>query len=208
MSRCNLCAIAVALVLSAIPASGDVILEAGSVVAVRGSTGNTIEVDVRNTGPGSINIGGFNFEITADSDIDFTGAAFSTSAPYIFNGDSFDQATSTPLNSTTGSSLSAGDISNNGNGVILGAGQTAGLGLVTFNVSATAALGPAPVMFSADPFMTNLSDQMGNSILINNLVSGMIDVLPENGVPEPSAGAMLLAALTGLGAWRLIKARL
>ena len=82
MSRWNLCATAVALALSAMPASGEVIVEIGSGIAVRGSTGNTIEVDVRNTGPGSVTIGGFNFEVAADSDFDSTGAGYGTAPIY------------------------------------------------------------------------------------------------------------------------------
>jgi hypothetical protein len=185
------------------PASGvGVTLEINSVFVSPGSAG-TLEVDIQNTGGASIVIGGFNFEIGADSDIDFTAADFSTSAPYIFAGDSFDQAISVLLNtSLPGSSLSAGDISNSGDGDTLGAGQTAGLALLTFNVSPTAALGPVTVSFFTDPSDTNLSDQNGNDIPIDSFVSGTIDV-----VPEPSGAAMLLAALMGLGAWRLVRAK-
>ena len=97
---------AVALAMSALPASADVILGIGSVYAAPGSSGNTIEVDVQNTGGSSIVVGGFNFQIYANSAIDFTGAGFSTSAAYVFAGDSFDQAYSVPLNTSSGSSLS------------------------------------------------------------------------------------------------------
>jgi hypothetical protein len=202
MSRWNLCAMAVALAMSGMPASGGVVFEIGSVFAGRGSSGNTIEVDVYNTGLSSLVIGGFNFEINADPDIDFTGAGFSTSAPYLFTGDSFDQLATPlqPLNTSTGSSLSAGDISNSGNGDTLGAGETMGLALVTFDVSRTAALGPVTVSFSTDSSDTALSDQNGDPIVIS-LVSGTIDVT----APEPSTAAMLLAALMGLGAWRLMR---
>jgi hypothetical protein len=199
MNRLNLYAIAVALAASAMPASGGVILEIGSVFAGPGATG-TIEVDVLNTGSSSIVVGGFNFEISGDSDIDFTGAGFSTSAPYIFAGDSFDQALPVALNLSTGPSLSAFDTSNSGNGDALGAGQTAGLALVTFTVSSTAALGPVTISFSTDPADTNLSDQNDGDIPISSFMSGTIDV-----TPEPSAAAMLLAALIGLGAWRLVR---
>jgi hypothetical protein len=187
------------------PASGGVIFEIGSVFAFPGSTGNTIEVDVQNTGAAGIVIGGFNFEISGDSDIDFTGAGFSTSAPYIFAGDSFDQANSLALNTSTGPSLSASDASNSGNGDTLGAGQTAGLALVTFNVSSMAAPGPVTVSFSTDPADTSLSDQNGDAIAIDSFVSGTIDVIPNAAIPEPSGAAMLLASLIALGArvaWR------
>jgi hypothetical protein len=192
MKRWNLYATAVALAAMAMPASGGVIFEIESVFASPGSAG-TIEVDVQNTGGSSIVIGGFSFEIPGDSDIDFTGAGFSTSAPYIFAGDSFDQANSLPLNISTGPSLSANDISNSGNGDTLGAGQTAGLALVTFTVSPAAALGPVTISFSTDPEDTSLFDPDENPIPIDSFVSGTIDV-----VPEPSGAAMLLAALIAL----------
>jgi hypothetical protein len=205
MNRWNLYAMAVALAMSAMPATGDVILGIGSVFAAPGSSGGTIEVDVQNTGGADLVIGGFNFAISGDSDIDFTAAGFSTLAPYIFTGDSFDQANALPLNTSTGPSLSASDISNSGNGDVLGAGQTAGLALVTFNVSSTAPSGPVTISFSTDPMDTNLSDPNGNPITIDTFVSGTINVVPANTLPEPSAAAMLLATLMGFGASRLAK---
>ena len=133
---------------------------------------------------------------------DFTGASFPTSPRYIFAGDSFDQANSLALATTAATTLLASDISNSGNGDTLGAGQTAGLALVTFNVSRTAALGPITVLFSTDPAATNLSDQNGMSIELATLLSGTIDVT--KATPEPSAAAMLAAALLALGAWRRV----
>jgi hypothetical protein len=201
MSRWNLCVIAVALAMSALPASADavILLEIGSVSAAPGSSGN-IEVDLLNDTGSSIVVGGFNFEISsADSDIVFTGAGFSTSASYIFAGDSWDQANSFLLNTGTGSSLSAGDISNSGNGAILGAGGTLGLALVTFHVSPTAALVPVTVSFSTDPSDTYVSDI---ELEDDSFGTGTIDVA----VPEPSTAAMFLAALMGLGVWWLIGA--
>jgi hypothetical protein len=187
--------------MSALPASADgvILLEIGSVSAAPGSFGNTIEVDLQNTGSSSITVYGFNFEISAGSDIDFTGAGFSTSASYIFAGDSWDQANSFLLNTGTGSSLSAGDISNSGNGAILGAGGTLGLALVTFHVSPTAALVPVTVSFSTDPSDTYVSDI---ELEDDSFGTGTIDVA----VPEPSTAAMFLAALMGLGVWWLIGA--
>jgi hypothetical protein len=196
---------AVALVLIAMPAAGAIILRIGSVTAAQGWAGNPIEVEVQNTGAAAIVIAGFNFEISADSDIDFTGANFSTSAPYIFAGDSFDQANSLPLNTTSGLSLSAGDISNSGNGDTLAAGQTAGLALVTFHVSPSAVVGPIVVFFSTDPSNTNLSDQNGDAIAIGAFENGTITITPANVVPEPSSAAALLAALIALGACRVVR---
>jgi hypothetical protein len=165
-------------------------------------------VDLLNTGGSSIVVGGFNFEIGADSDIVFTGAGFSTSAPYIFDiiaGDSFDYVNSVPLGIPTLSSLSADDFFEiPGGGATLGAGDTLGLALVTFDVSPAAALGPVTVSFSEDSSDTNLSDQNGFSIPIDSFLSGTINVA----VPEPSTAAMFLAALMGLGVWWPIGATL
>ena len=204
MGRWSLYAIAIAFAINAIPARGEAILEIGTVMAGQGSSGNTIGVDVENSGGTNLIIGGFNFEIVGDSAIDFTGADFPTSPPYIFAGDSFDQVNSLPLNTTTGVSLLASDISNSGNGDTLGAGQTAGLALVTFDVSPTAPLGPVTIAFSIDPSDTNLSDPNGDSIAIDTFVSGTIDVTAA--VPEPSAAAMLAVALLGVGAHAMRRA--
>jgi len=208
MSRWNLCVIAVALAMSALPASADavILLEIGSVSAAPGSSGN-IEVDLLNDTGSSIVVGGFNFEISsADSDIVFTGAGFSTAAPYIFDiiaGYSSDYVNSVPLGIPTLSSLSANDFFDiPGGGTTLGVGDTLGLALVTFDVLPTAALAPATVSFSTDPAATNVSDQNGFSIPIDSFLSGTIDVA----VPEPSTAAMFLAALMGLGVWWLIGA--
>src|SRR5580658_672404 len=97
MRQSSLCALAIAFAIHAVPARSDVILETGIVNASQGSVGNIIGVEVENTGGSSIVIGGFDFEIIANSGIDFTEASFPTSPPYIFAGDSFDQANSLPL---------------------------------------------------------------------------------------------------------------
>jgi hypothetical protein len=204
MGRSSLYALAIAFAIHAVPARSEVILEIGTVMASQGSSG-VIGVNVENTGSTGLIIGGFNFEIIGNAAIDFTGASFPTSPRYIFAGDSFDQANSLPLAATTGAALLAGDISNSGNGETLGAGQTAGLALVTFNVSRTAPLGPMTVVFSTDPAFTNLSDQNGISIELATLLSGTIDVTAATAaIPEPSAAAMLAAALLGLGIWRRV----
>ena len=204
MSRWYLCAVAVGLAVSAIPASGDVILMAGSVFAAPGSTGNTIEVDLINTGLSPIDVAAFEFQIGVDptSGIDLTGAESSTFALYIFAGSSVDDSIPAPLNLTTGSSLLASDSTSLfATGVTVSAGQTVGLGLVTFDVSPAAALGPVDVLFSTDPAFTDLSSPSGDSIPIDSFMNGSIEV--GDVAPEPSTAAMLLAALMGLGAWRL-----
>jgi hypothetical protein len=201
MGRSSLYALVIAFAIHAVPARSEVILEIGTVNVSQGSSG-AIAVEVENTGSTGLVIGGFNFEIIGNSAIDFTGASFPTSPRYIFAGDSFDQANLVPLGATTGATLLASDISNSGNGDILGAGQTAGLALVTFNVSRTAAPGPITVLFSTDPAFTNLSDQNGMSIELATLLSGTIDVT--KATPEPSAAAMLALALLALGVWRRV----
>src|ERR1039457_2142751 len=123
MMRWILCVTAVAFAMSAMPASGAVVFEVSSTVAGPGSSGNTIEVDALNNGNSSVVIYGFDFTINASSVIDFTDASFSTLlAPYIFAGGSFDQVNSLPLGASTGSSLSAGDISNDTVGILVAGG--------------------------------------------------------------------------------------
>ena len=51
-----------------------------------------------NTGASSVALGAFSYEITtSDTDISFTGADTSTTAPYVFAGDSFVDINGFPL---------------------------------------------------------------------------------------------------------------
>jgi hypothetical protein len=65
------------------------IMTVQSVTVLPGTTGNALDVTLTNTGPSSVQIGGFAFELTTSAGITFTGATTATAtAPYIFGGSS------------------------------------------------------------------------------------------------------------------------
>src|SRR5215813_8248116 len=68
-------------------ANASVIVAVQSASAAPGSSGNTFDVQLTNTGPSGITVGGFSFGIsTGNPDISFRESNTSTSAPYIFDG--------------------------------------------------------------------------------------------------------------------------
>src|SRR5689334_24995520 len=94
-----------AAILAATPATAasvaGVILTVGSTAASPGDVGDTLDILLFNTGPSSVTVNSFNFEITVGSTaIVFTDATIATlAAPYIFAGHSLfgpDIATSGP----------------------------------------------------------------------------------------------------------------
>lgn len=198
---------AAALVLSAGTSRAAVVLTLQSVTATAGSTGNTLDVTLLNTGPASITVGSFSFEITiASANIQFTDATTATVlASYIFNiGGSHSAfgpsiATNTPL--APGAPLDASDnYSPFGSGQVVASGGTVGLGHVVFNVAPATAPGPYTVSFNTDPAFTSLSNASGNATFpITTFTPGVITVIGATAVPEPSplvlAGVALLAGL-------------
>ena len=183
----------VGLLISA-PAEASLIISVGNVFSSSPSSGNTLEVDLTNTGPASITLAGFSFEIdVTDPHITFTSATIATAAAYVFAGSSlFGPIIST---SVPGQTLDASDLWAGLGGATIGAGATVGLGHVFFDVSAGDVSGLVTVMLSPFPF-TSLSDPEGNNISITTLASGSITIAASP-VPEPSA---LILALLGLAA--------
>jgi hypothetical protein len=182
------CAAAVAT-LTIQPARASFIFNIEAVTAGGGTTGNTFDVTLTNTGAAQT-IGGFSFGISAASpNITFTGAFTSTAtAPYIFAGDSlFGPEIDFPP--TNGQSLLASDISASGSGTNVTMGETVGLGQVVFDVAPGAPVGPIVATFNAN--QNSLSDVNGNDI-------------PLAPTPEPSTLVLFTASLVGLagGAWR------
>jgi hypothetical protein len=188
--------LAVAGVLCSIPAYGDLIVSTESVSAAQGSTGNTFDVLLTDTGPSSVSIGGFIFEIaTSDPDITFTGAFISTAtAPYIFAGNSL---FGPEIDTQISPSLIAQDLAATGS-TSLTSGETVGLGQIFFNVSPTAATGPFAVSFTGGTAGNDLSDPTGKSIPINTFTGGTITI----NTPEPSSIFLTLAGIAALAALR------
>lgn len=184
---------ALTLLVCGLPARADLIISAGSSVAAPGSTGNSFDVDLTNTGPSAVTLGAFSFGLLlSDTDITLTEANIDTASPYIFLADSFFG----PLISTTvGSSLVASDLELSGMGVTVGSGATVGLGHVLFNVASSATTGSFDVAFSGWP-ATSLSDALENDVPVTIVRSGSIRI---ESVPEPAtafvAAGLLLFAL-------------
>jgi hypothetical protein len=171
------------------------IVSVQSVTAAPGSSADEIDVELTNSGPSAVTIGGFTFGISiADLDISFTDANTSTAAPYIFGADSlFGPDLTGP---TSGQSLSTSDLFDIPfSGVTVGSGTTVGLGHVLFNVSPHAANGSFSVGLALFPF-TSLSDESGNNVPIGVRSSGQIIITPAaQAVPEPSSLSMLLSGV-------------
>lgn len=169
-----------------LPAHADIVLSAASTTASAGSTGNSFEVDLTNTGSSDMQIGGFVFEITTtNSNVTFTDVTTGTTAySYIFDANSLfgpDLAASSP-----GQTFDAADVAATPSSyTTLAAGETLGLGEVFFDLAPGAS--SATVSFNLGN--SSLSDGNGNPISIDSADSGLINV-----TPEP---ASLVLALTG-----------
>ncbi len=178
------------------PAAADLVVSVSSVpLALPGSTGNLLEVDLTNTGSVAVDVGSFGFAIgTADTRITFTSADTSTASPYIFDGHSFVQDFGVPLNTSSGPSLLASDLSDSLSLTLVDAGATVGLGRVFFDVSgAPGPGGVVPVVI--DPNNTSLADDIGDPVPIDTLSNGGITLLGV--VPEPSGVVLLGLGLLG-----------
>lgn len=186
------------LLVTALPAQASIIVSVQSVTAGVGSTGNPLEVTVLNTGT-AVTVASFNFTIqTGDTDITFTGTdANTTSAPYIFMGDSFDQAFSFPLNTMSpGQTMDGNDLSLSGSGTLVPTSTMFALGRVLFDVAANAATGTFPVTLLQDTAHTSLTDPNGRLIPIDTFIDGQITIAAA-GVPEPATGLLAGLALAG-----------
>jgi hypothetical protein len=190
--------IAAALILStALPARAGIIVSVESVSANQGTTGNTLEVDVQNTGA-PVDIASFSFEISVagGSGVSFTGADINTALNvYIFAGNS---AQGPNIDTATGTTLDASDNAVSGS-TTLGTNSTLALGRVLFDVASSAPVGPVTVSLTPFP-STSLTDPNLNDIPIDTLNSGTITITGTSVVPEPTA---LVSATVGLlaSAW-------
>jgi hypothetical protein len=190
--------------IGSLPARASVLITVGSASANRGDIGDFLEVVLTNPGPGTQNIGAFNFEISvpSGSGITFTSVTTSTSGPYIFAGDSFAGPIISDLTPFPGpgQTIDASDLSNSGNGTNVDAGTTVVLGHVLFNVSGSAPLGPVSVTLNTiTPGATSLSDSLGNNVTYTGN-DGKITIT--GAVPEPSTLVLVWLAVPGLVALR------
>jgi hypothetical protein len=174
------------------PARADLVISAQQVTSDPGATGVSLDVTLTNTGPSSVGIGAFTFELTVGStDITFTGVTTATAAPYIFDGLGL-IGPDIAVPGFTGQDIMASDLfSVFGSGATLGAGVTVGLGHLVFDVSGNAS-GVYPILLAAFPG-TTLSDFDGNDVPITSLANGSVTTV--RSVPEPSA--MLLLGVGG-----------
>jgi hypothetical protein len=197
--------VCVALVSLVAPAHAAMIVTVGSKAVSPGTSGNTLDVTLANTGASAVSIAGFQFEVTVpSSSIIFTAVNTSTTAPYIFAGNSlFGPNILNPPPTLPGQAVSAYDIFMTPNaGVSLGAGSSVGLGHLLFNVASTAAPGPITVALLGSG-ATALSDPNGISIPLGTLNSGTITV-GAGSVPAPTSLLMGLIAAAALIAVRRI----
>ncbi len=188
------------LLATALPARAGLIVSVENVSADAGTTGNTLEVDVTNTGGSAVAIAAFSFEISAagGSGITFTGADTDTSVnTYIFAGNSLFGPT---ISTMTGTTLDASDIAASGS-TSLGTNSTLALGLVSFDVAGSAPSGPVNVTLTGYP-ATSLSDPNASNIPIDTLNNGTITI-SQSAIPEPSS--VVSATLGFLGAAWLIR---
>ncbi len=171
--------------------------------ATAGSTGNSFEVDLTNSGSSSTTVGGFSFELSiANPNISLTKATTATTALYVFSGDSlFGPNIST---SAPGETIDASDIDSIPMaGTTINPGSTFGLGRIFFDVSSNATPGVTAVNISAFP-NSSLSDAGGNNLPIDVLSAGQITISGSSAVPEPSSFLLLFVAAVGLLSYRQI----
>lgn len=184
----------VGLLISA-AAQASLIIAVGNAFANSPSSSNTLEVNLINTGPASISLAGFSFEIqVTDAHITFTSASIATMAPYVFAGNSlFGPTIST---SAPGQTLDVSDVWGGPGGATIAAGATVGLGHVFFDVSSGDLSRLVTVMLSPFP-ATSLSDPAGANVNVGTLTNGSITT-PTAVVSEPSTLALAFLGFAAL----------
>jgi len=189
-----------ACALGSVAAEAAVIVSVQSAIAAAGSSGNAVDVELTNSGPNALSVGGFSFGIvTANPNITFKGANTSTTDTYIFEGASL---LGPDLAGPDGQALAAADAFDTPlSGVNLNSGSTVGLGHILFDVSPFASPGSFPVDLEVFP-LTSLSDPSANNIAIDTLVSGEITITGGIATPEPSSLLLVLSGVISVGSLR------
>ncbi len=166
-----------------------------------GTTGDTLDVTLTNTGPSSVTIAGFTFGIgVGTSNLTFTGVTDgTTTATYIFSGNSlFGPDISQQPPNLPGQTLEASDLwASIGTGATVGTGATAGLGHVTFNLAAATPSGPISVNFI--PADDSLSDAAGAALAFTANNGTVTVTRGGTSTPEPGTFAFAAVALVALG---------
>lgn len=191
--------VALAVLVAANSASADLVIEVvpASLPVGAGSTGNFFEVDLINNGNspvGPFTLSAFNVTITTDpaAGIMFTGGDTSTSATYVFSGNSVGFLFGNPGGTNTA------DVSDLANDLSQGIPQnsTFGLGRIFFDVSGAAKSGTYAL--AIDTATSLISGSPDFAPLNFTPVNGQVIV--SAAVPEPSSMALAVTALfvTGL----------
>lgn len=189
--------VALLLLAPALRADGLDVSIAPGVSASAGSTGNAFDVLLTNTGASAVTLAGFSFGIaTADADITFTDATSSTSTPYVFAGDSFDDMNGFTLytNSLPGQTLEASDFSNSGAGESIASGATVALGSIVFGVAPGATPGVFAVTFEDFP-ITSFADPSGDNLEFTAEAGAITVTTTSTAIPEPPTGSLVICAL-------------
>ncbi len=183
------------IMLAAVPArAGSIVISAESVAASAGA----FDVLLTNDTSSAVSLNGFSFEVNVSSPlITFTDATInSTTAPFIFAGNSLFGPDILTGISNGGQTLDASDVyALTPADVSVAAGATVGLGNVVFTVG-PGFDSPATVSFTGFP-ATGLSDNSTN-ISVGSFVNGTIS--PSAAIPEPATLTLATTCLAICGA--------
>lgn len=181
------------------PAAAQMIMGITTNSFTAGSSSNSLDVTMTNTGASPVTIGGFSFEITAaSSDVTFSDVQTSTvSVPYIFAGNSLFGPDILLSVSNNGQTISASDnFATAYEGTTLTAGETLGLGNVLFALSPSTPNAPISISFTAYP-TSSLSDPSGNNITVG--FAGSSQIGPTSTPELPPAALVVTGLLLGAG---------
>lgn len=179
-------------------ARADLIISAPTFSAGVGEA-SAFDVLLTNTGTTPVSIGGFTFEIAVPFLLFESATTQTTTAPYIYAGDSFVTMNGLPFAIVSPTDLIASDTPNDGVAPSLLPGATVSLGKV-LDYPITANVRPGLYTIAFQIPVTGLADQSGDPLPLK-IVNGSINIAPEPGYWP------LLAISLGTIAFRLIAAR-